>query len=154
MSAPIDLAIEDCFKQLQPNFSAIARKYGVHRTTLQRRYEGSQLSRRQARELTHNRLTLVQEEVLIGFINDFTEKRMPPTSQIVKNVAEEIAGSKVGKNWVGQFTQRHKDRLHAAYLASIDSNRVKAEYLLVLKRFYDQVCNLYQFHLALHLILV
>ena len=48
-------------------------------------------------------LTDEQEEVLIGCINSLTDRGMPPTSQIVRNLAEEIRGSKVGKNWVGQL---------------------------------------------------
>ncbi|KAL5316020.1 hypothetical protein ACEPPN_016894 [Leptodophora sp. 'Broadleaf-Isolate-01'] len=43
-------------------------------------------------------LTDEQEEVLIKHINRMTERGMPPTSQIVKNLAEEIIGKPVGKN--------------------------------------------------------
>jgi hypothetical protein len=42
-------------------------------------------------------LTNAQEKALIGIINRFTERRMPPTSAIVTNLAEEIRGALVGK---------------------------------------------------------
>jgi Tc5 transposase DNA-binding domain len=98
MTAPIDLAIEDLLSQPVPKFVATAEKYAVNITTLRRRFNGTQVSCRQAHELSHNRLTPVQEEVLIGWIDEFTEQRMPPTSQLVKNFAEELVGGPVRKN--------------------------------------------------------
>ena len=66
-------------------------------------------------------------------------KGLPPTSQIVKNLAEEIISSKLGKNWVGDFVKRYKDRLKSIYLRNIDRIRVKAEYAPIFKQFYDMV---------------
>jgi len=71
---------------------------------------------------------------------------MPPTSQIVHNLAEELIGKPVGKNWVGKFVRRYKDRLNSVYLRTIDNKRVKAEYIPNLERFYKLVylySNLY-----------
>jgi hypothetical protein len=68
---------------------------------------------------------------------------MPPTSQIVHNVAEELSGGPINKNWVGKFTRRYKDRLHALYMRTIDTKRVKADYIPNLERFYKLVCILY-----------
>jgi transposase-like protein len=127
--ARIELALADLNKQSIPNFSGTAREYGVHRTTLQRRFEGTQQSYRAAHEDSHQCLTTVQEEVLIDFINRLTDRSLPPTSQIVKNIAEELRGGPVNKNWVSDFTRRHKDRLHIYYLRTINSKRVKAEYI-------------------------
>jgi hypothetical protein len=98
MSLPIDLALSDLEKQLPPNYSATARKYAVNRTTLRRRFEGSQRSHIESRSETAQRLTIEQEEVLINFINKYSDRSMPPTSQIVKNVAEELCGGLVDKN--------------------------------------------------------
>ena len=68
---------------------------------------------------------------------------MPPTSQLVKNFAEELARGPIGKNWVGDFTLRYKDRLHGAYLQNLDANRAKAEHPALIKQFYNQVGSLY-----------
>jgi hypothetical protein len=143
MSLPIDLALEDCSKQLVPNFSGTAKKYGVDRMTLTRRFRGTQTSYREARSENLQCLTLAQEEVLISFINKLTDRSMPPTSQIVKNCAEELAGQPVGKNWVSDFVKRYKDVLHSAYLRAIDRQRVKAEHPALIKQFFDQVSVLY-----------
>jgi hypothetical protein len=58
---------------------------------------------------------------------------------LVKNFAEELVGGPVGKNWVGRFTARNKDKLHGAYLRNLDASRAKAENPANIKRFYDQV---------------
>jgi hypothetical protein len=73
-------------------------------------------------------LTNAQEKVLIGIINRLTERRMPPTSAIVTNLAEEIRGASVGKNWTAQFVDRHKDELKSVYLKNMEAKRVKGEY--------------------------
>jgi len=55
--ARLELALSDLNKQSIPNFSGTARKYAVNRTTLQRRFEGSQRNRRTAHEDTNQCLT-------------------------------------------------------------------------------------------------
>jgi hypothetical protein len=39
-----------------------------------------------------------QEKVVLGFTNKLMDRNCMPTSQIVKNVAEEVSGQPVGKN--------------------------------------------------------
>jgi hypothetical protein len=107
MEARIALALAELREQPDTKPIPIAEKYDVNITTLRRRFAGTQQSHRDAREETHNRLTLIQEETLIGLISDFTERHMPPTSQLVRNFAEELAGGPVRKNWVGSFTNRY-----------------------------------------------
>ena len=43
-------------------------------------------------------LSDAQEKALVGVINRLTDRRMPPTTTIVRNLAEEIRGELVGKN--------------------------------------------------------
>src|SRR5450432_2211962 len=145
--AQLELALADLSKQSIPNFSGTAKRFQVNRTTLRRRFDGSQQSFRAAREDTNQCLTTAQEEALIGFINRLTDRSLPPTSQIVKNVAEELRGGPVNKNWVSVFTRRYKDRLHTGYLRTIDSKRVKAEYIPLIQKFYTLVILYILFHL-------
>ncbi|RFU27513.1 hypothetical protein B7463_g8836, partial [Scytalidium lignicola] len=88
----MDEAIADLKSQEEPNYSATALKYGVNQT--------------------RQRLNSTQEKVLIGHINRMTDRGMPPTSQIVKNLAEEIIQGPVGKNWVANFLSDGIDRHH------------------------------------------
>ena len=62
---------------------------------------------------------------------------MPPTSHIVRNLAEEIRGKPVGKNWVSQFVKRYSIRLKSLYLRNIDNLRASAEYALMFQLFFS-----------------
>ena len=82
------------------DYSQAARKYDIHHTTLSKRIRGLTKSRKEANSFYYQCLTNAQEETLIAHINKLTDRGMPPTSSIVKNLAEEIRGAKVGKNWI------------------------------------------------------
>jgi hypothetical protein len=138
----IQLALTDLNRQLIPNFSATSKKYNVNRTTLSRRFKGIQRSMHDFHSESVQCLSDAQEAIVIGFINDFSDRYIPPTSQIVRNVAFEVSGATVSKNWVAQFTQRHKDKLCAGYMSTIDSARVKADSIPLFNRFFEQVSTI------------
>ena len=79
------------------------------------------------------RLTVVQEALILQ-INQLTDRGLPPTSNIVRNLAEErTALARIG---LGVLFQ---NRLKSLFLRNIDSKRHKAEYAPVFKQFYDLV---------------
>src|SRR5450432_4398050 len=138
--ARLGLALEDLSKQAIPNPTATATRYNVDRTTLRRRFTGEQQDRAAAHAESHQCLSKAQEETLIGYINSLTDRSLPPTSQIVHNIAEELVNRTINKNWVSDFVKRHKDRLHSVYLRTIENNRVKADSIPSLESFYNLVC--------------
>jgi len=77
--------------------------------------------------------------VLISHINKLTRRGLPPTSTIVRNLAEEMISRPIGKNWTAQFVKRHANQLESLYLHNIDNMCTKAEYVLMIKLFYDLV---------------
>jgi hypothetical protein len=83
------------------HFNNAADYYGCSRRAVSRRIRGLTKSKKQANSFWHQCLTIEQEEVLIHRINLLTNQGMPPTGHIVRNIAEEIRGKPVGKNWVG-----------------------------------------------------
>jgi len=131
--APIDEALADLESQETVNYTATAKKYGVCRTTLSRRHRGKTVSRQEFLSEVQQCLNETQEHVLIRHINLLTDRGMPPTSQIVKNLAEEIIQRPVGKNWVSAFVYRHKDELKSVYLRTMDNLRIKADLPLLSK---------------------
>ena len=137
--ARIEAALAELDLLEKPNYSATAQKWQLDRRTLSRRHKGQTVSRAQANAEFNQRLTIEQEEVLIGHINKLTDRGIPPTSQMVKNLAEEIAGCPIGKNWVGGFVKRHSDQLKSHYLRTIDNCRKKAEYVPRFQEFFDCV---------------
>src|SRR3954447_17346589 len=104
----IQSAIADLKSQGDANFSKIARKWGVNRTTLRRRFKGEQRSYEQFRSEAKQCLSEAEEEVRIGQINKLSERGLPLTSRIARNLAEEILGGSVGKNWHASFVRQHK----------------------------------------------
>ena len=112
----IQLAITELNSQSKLNYSATARKYELDRSTLTKRHKGIMSSMTTCSSEHKQRLTAEQEEVLIEQINNLTDRVMPPTSLMVKNMAEEIIIGPVGKNWTSNFCKRHQGRLKSVYL--------------------------------------
>ena len=136
----MELALEACHEFSNPNFSAIAHEFPpVNCRTLKRCFYGKQVSRAFANSIHWQNLTIVQEDQLIGHINMLTNWGLPPTSSIVWNLAEEMISCPVGKNWTGQFIQRHKDWLESLYLRNIDNMQTKAEYAPMIQHFFELV---------------
>jgi hypothetical protein len=135
--------LESCSK---PNYAALAKKYELERSTLSRHARGKTTSREEFQSEKHQCLTNAQERVLINQINRLTDQGIPPTSQMVKNFAEEIIGHSVEKNWVGQFTTYYQRELKSLYLCNIDNLCMKGEYASIYKLFFDLVkCLLHCF---------
>lgn len=143
-SARIEAAIEAIRSGEVKDYSQAAKKYNVDRTTISKRIRGLTMSKRDASSLYRQCLTNEQEEVLIAHINKLTDRQMPPTSSIVKNLAEELRGAPVGKNWTSQFVKRHQDRLKSLYLRNIDNLRVAAEYTLLFTLFFTLLAQVIQ----------
>ena len=138
-------ALAEIESSLAPNYSEIARNHGLVLSTLLRRVQGKTTSRAEYQSQVHQCLTNAKERVLINQINRLTERGIPPTSQIVRNLAEEMIRRAVGKNWVGQFCRRHKSELKSLYLRNINNMRVKGEY----RPTYQLFNNLVEYFFAL-----
>src|SRR5271168_352215 len=120
-NARIVEALADLETQEAPNFSAAAIDYDCERTTLMRRFKGQTTSREEAISIHRQCLTRSQEKALVDLINRLTDRGMPPTSRIVKNLTEEIRGIAVGMNWTACFVKRHEKELRSLYLKTIDN---------------------------------
>jgi len=138
-SKRIDAAVAAIRRGEFSNYTEAAKEYECDRGAVSRRIRGLTKSKKEADSFWRQCLTNEQEEVLIQRINDLTDRGMPPTSQIVKNLAEEIRGERVGKNWVGQFVKRYGIRLKSLYLRNIDNLRAGAEYALMFQLFFSVV---------------
>jgi hypothetical protein len=133
------LVLADLANQEEPNFKGTARAYKVNCTTLYKHFDRTQYLYTQYCSETYQNLTSSQEEILIGYINKITERSSPPTSQFVKNFAEELCKKPVSKNWVSNFTCWYKDRLCTKYLRSIDQRRITGKSILFIIYFYKLV---------------
>ena len=59
-----------------------------------------------------------------------------PTTQIIKNLVEEILKGPVGKNWTSRFIKCHSTRICSLYLRPLDRSRVFVESVTIFERFY------------------
>jgi hypothetical protein len=80
------------------DYAKAAKEYKCDCRAMSRWIRGLTKSKKEADSFWRQCLTDEQEEVLIQRINDLTDRGMPPTSQIIKNLAEEIRGECVRKN--------------------------------------------------------
>ena len=145
MTSSIEAALEDLTLQDAPNVNATAKKYNIVESTLRRRWKGGSVSRMEANSIYRQKLTNAQEASLIQTINRLTDRGIPPTGRIVRNLAEEIVEGSVGKNWTKDFVRRHSDDLKSLYLQNIDKQRSKSEYIPLYKQFYDLVNSIHQY---------
>ena len=78
------------------NYTQIAKKYGVNRTRLSKRHRGVQGSR--ADQYDNARLlNTTQETELIKYIEGLCVRGLPPSKQMIRNFAKEIARKAPGK---------------------------------------------------------
>jgi hypothetical protein len=125
----IEAAIE-AINSLEPgkpiNYTAIAKKFGVERSTLSRRHRGVTSSK--ANQYEQQRiLTNQHEKELISYINKLTDRGLFASHEMLRNFAKEITGEKPGKHWPGRFLKRHQDDLISTYTTAIDAARKRAD---------------------------
>ena len=138
-NARIAEAIADLKSQDRPNIAATARKYQLARETLSKRFRGETRSIQDANSYVRQQLTQTQEETLIEYVNKLNDRGFPPTPQILKNIAESIARTSLGHNWVARFCKRHRTRLASIYLRTIDHKRKLADNSHHFQYFFDLV---------------
>ena len=135
----IAAAIVSLKSQEAPNFGATARLFGIDRTTLRRRFKGEQAPSSSAHVEAQGNLSCAMEKVLVERINTLSARGLPPTSQFVRNLVQELSGALVGSNWVGRFVARHDDQLCAIFLDSIDYSRRIADNSRHFQHYFDHV---------------
>lgn len=102
-SARITNAVEAIRSGEFKDCAKAAKHFGCDRSAVSRRLRGKTKSRKEADSFWRQCLTDEQEETLIARINKLTDRGIPSTSRIVQNLAEEIRGKEVGKNWTGHL---------------------------------------------------
>ena len=85
----------------KPNISLVARTYGVSQSALSKRFRGVTGSREDHYN-NYRLLNTTQSSALIKWINQLTERGLPPTNAMLENFAREISGKEPGKNWASR----------------------------------------------------
>ena len=67
-------------RQTKRNWSKVARDFKIDRMTLQRRYEGKCVSRQEANAKHRQRLNDVEDDTLLRYIDELTNRYFFPTT--------------------------------------------------------------------------
>ena len=97
-SRAVDAAVAAIQRGEFVDYANAAKHFKCSRSAVSRRVRGLTKTKQEANSFWRQCLTIEQEELLIDRINYLTDRAMPPTSHIVRNLAEEIRGGPVGKN--------------------------------------------------------
>ena len=134
--ANIDAALADLRLQNKPNISATAKKHGCDRTTLSKRFHNITKSKESANNLMRL-LDHIQSKALIKYINDLTERGLPPTTAMVQNLAAGIVGRQPGNYWAACWLAAYKDKVKFGYLLPINTARKKADLVLYYSLYFE-----------------
>ena len=139
----MEAAITHLNRQKSVSYAEVTKIYGLDPSTLTHRHKGITVSRTEATSTFRQRLNNTEEDTLLSYIDSLTDRHIPPTTKIIKNLAEEIVGGPIGKNWTARFIQRHSNRICSLYLRPLDRARASAESITVFQRFYVLVRRLF-----------
>ena len=107
-------------------YTKIAQEYGVNRSTLSRRHRGQTASRTASAEERRN-LHPQQEQQLLRYIEQLTERGLPPTRAMIQRFGSEIAKRELGIHWVDRYIKRYEIHLISRWATGIDRSRHQAE---------------------------
>jgi hypothetical protein len=123
-------AIEDAIAEIESlepgeqfSYTKIAAKHSIDRSTLCR----SSQAPRAAQAINRQKLSPQQELELVQYIKQLTERRTPPTRDIIQNFASAIVKNSVSKSWVTRFINRHHIKLISRWTTGMDRNRHQAD---------------------------
>jgi len=84
------------------NYTKTAKEYGVSRSTLSKRHRGVQGTYAEKHE-NQRLLSSTQEAELVKYIDNLCTRGLPPSREMIRNFASEIAEREAGKSWVTRF---------------------------------------------------
>ena len=117
-------------------WTKIAKKHGVVRSTLTRRYR-AETRPREAYAETLQKLTTQQEEELVRYIEVLTSRHLPPTREMIANFASSVAQGPVSESWVTRFINKYHIHLISKYSTGMDSSRHNADSYTKYKLYFD-----------------
>jgi hypothetical protein len=123
---PIQEAIEE-IESSNPgdefSYQQIAKKYNINRCTLARRHKGLQEAYGVRRLSLHPQ----HEKELVQYVDTLTERRLPPSREMIQRFASSLAGKEVSETWVTRFLHRHPNSLISAYSKGLNKLRCNAD---------------------------
>lgn len=104
------------------SYQEVADAANVSRSTVSRRARGVTASRADGYQ-QQQKLAPEQESELAAYIEELTDRFLPPTRQMIQNFASEIAHEPVSDTWVRDFLHRNSDTLLYKWTTAMDKQR-------------------------------
>ena len=143
-------AIDSQDTEGQLSYRAAAKRFGVEVTTLTRRHQNKTQSRTAAAK-KRQLLTPPQESELVKYIENLSERGLPPSRSIVKNYVAVIAEWEPSDSWVTRFLKRHNDIICIRKATGIDRDRHLADNPASYQSYFDLLyAKLDQYGIAPH----
>jgi hypothetical protein len=125
-------AIEDAIaaiESLEPgekfSYRRIAATYGCSHSALSKRHQGITGLRSTVAE-NQQALHPQQEQELLHYIKQLTERGLLPTRAIIQRFGSDIAKRELGKGWVNRYIQRYNVYLVSRWATGMDRLRYQA----------------------------
>jgi hypothetical protein len=110
--------------------------FSVSRSILSQSHHGCQ-AMQEAKIFDQTKLTPQQEEELVLYIRNLTERGLLPTNTMIQNFASTIAHERVSESWVTRFKHRHLDALISKWGRAMDATRHKADSYFRYKLYFE-----------------
>jgi hypothetical protein len=107
-------------------YQKVADQTGLSRSTLSRRDRRVTVPRAAA-DQQYRKLDVQQEREFCEYIEELTERHLPPTRQMVRNFASALAHESVGETWVTDFLDRNSNTLLSKWTSAMDKVRHAAD---------------------------
>lgn len=137
--APIEEPLDFLKLPESVNYTETARLFNCDETTLRRRHQGKQQSRRYGDRLYESRRSKQQERDLIADIHKLSSHGIHATLPMLKNFTQDIAKIEVGKSWPYSFVQRNRDEPGCTWFDVLDIARKRGDNVSRYKAYFELV---------------
>jgi len=114
-----------------------ATKWKIPAQTLRNRSTGKTKPYRQAHG-TQQKLSPEGEAVLVAWLQLWADTARPVSISRIQRIARDLAGEKVGKNWVYRFLKRHSE-IKLGKPSGLDPKRAQAFNETIVKKHYEEL---------------
>ncbi|KAF1837645.1 hypothetical protein BDW02DRAFT_490954 [Decorospora gaudefroyi] len=118
------------------SYREVAKRFGVDRTTLSRRYQGNSQPHIEAMQ-EHHIVDPHYEKELVQYIESLTARGLPPSKSMIKNFASTVSKWEVLDRWVDRFLDRNNPNLTIRYTVGIDRDRQQANTKEAYRLYFD-----------------
>lgn len=125
--ASIQAALAEAHSETSLNLSAIAKKYNIVPSTLNRRFHRTTSSRADVTSNFHRHMSDVEEASLVDYMKRTALFGLYLTPRMLRTIVEGRVGHEISDKWAWKFVKRHEDELKGIYLSGLDKARNHAQ---------------------------